>query len=91
MAIGLVAIYHLLLLRRHAIEQTVAERTEALHAAIENLNSAKRAAEHSERRFRKLLEISPDAILISHNRVISVANPAALKLFGVRNAEEMAG
>jgi PAS domain S-box-containing protein len=92
MTIALLATYlHFTLLRNQAIEQTVADRTDALHAAVENLESAKKAAEKSETRFRKLLEVSPDAILVSHNRVIVMANPAALQLFGARITDDMAG
>jgi PAS domain S-box-containing protein len=92
MAIALLAGYlHLTLRRKQEIEHTVAERTDALHAAVKNLERAKKASEKSEKRFRKLLEISPDAILVSHNRVIAIANPAALKLFGAANTDDMAG
>jgi PAS domain S-box-containing protein len=92
MSIALLATYlHLTLNRKQAIEQTVAERTEALHSAVENLERAKSAAEKSETRFRRLLEVSPDAILVGRNFVIALANPAALKLFGVNNAEDLVG
>jgi PAS domain S-box-containing protein len=92
MAIALFATYlHLTLNRKQAIEQTVAERTEELHAAVDNLERAKKAAEKSETRYRKLLEVSPDAILVTHNLAISMANPAALRLFRVSSAGELAG
>jgi PAS domain S-box-containing protein len=77
--------------RKQAIERIVAERTAALQAAAEKLELATRVAERSERRYRKLLEVSPDAILMSRNRVISMANEAARKLFRVSNAEDLIG
>jgi PAS domain S-box-containing protein len=90
-AMGVLGTYlQLILNRRQAIEQTVAERTEALHAAVEKLEVTQRAAEQSETRFRKLLEVSPDAILVSHNSVITMANPAALKLFRASSTEDLA-
>ena len=82
---------YLMLSRRHAIEQTVAERTDALRAAVEQRELAKRTAQKSERRYRKLLEVSPDAILLGRNGVILMANEAAVKLFRVGSAKELIG
>jgi PAS domain S-box-containing protein len=82
---------YLMLNREQAIERTVTDRTDALHAALEKLELAKRAAEKSETRYRKLLEVSPDAILVGRNRLISMANEAARKLFGVSRAEDLIG
>jgi len=69
----------------------VAERTEALHAAAVKLELAKKVAEKRETRNRKLLEVSPDAILVGRDRVISMANEAARKLFRVSSTEALAG
>ena len=87
----LAACLHVMSNRKRAIERTLAERTKALHAAAENLELAKRAAEKTEARYRKLLEISPDAILMCRNRVILVANEAARKLLRVNRAEDLVG
>ena len=82
---------YLMLSRRQAIEQTVAERTEALNAAMEKLELTKRAAEKAEKHYRKLLEVSADAILLGRNDVITMANEAARKLFRVSGIEELVG
>jgi PAS domain S-box-containing protein len=74
----------LMLDRKQAIERTVTERTVAL-------NAAKKEAEKAERHYRKLLEVSPDAILLGRNDVITMANEAARKLFRVSSAEELVG
>ena len=92
MAIALSATYlHFTLSRKQAIERTVTERTEALHSAVEKQELAKRAAEKSETRFRKLLSVSPDAILLDRKHVIFMANKAAVKLFRVAGAEGLIG
>ena len=77
--------------RKRRVEQLVAERTAALHAAAEKLESARRTAEKNETHYRKLLDISPDAILLAHDRVILMANHAARKLFQVDSAAELVG
>ena len=76
--------------RRQAIERTVADRTEALDAAVQKLELTKRAAEKAERHYRKLLEVSA-AILLGRNDVITMANEAARKLLQVSSAEELVG
>ncbi len=82
---------HLMLNRKDAIERTVADRTAALRAAAEKLERARSIAEKNEIRYRKLLEISPDAILLGRDHAILAANDAAVKLFHVNSAEELAG
>ncbi len=76
--------------RKRATE-TIAERTLALNATVKELELARRAAERSETRYRKLLEVSPDAILLNENHLIVMANNAAVKLFRVSGAEELLG
>ncbi len=45
----------------------------------------------SEERYRQLVEISPDAIIIHQEGKITYLNPAALTLFGAKNAHEILG
>jgi diguanylate cyclase (GGDEF)-like protein/PAS domain S-box-containing protein len=45
----------------------------------------------SERRYRSLVEWSPDAIIVHQNAVVRYVNPAAAKLAQVDNAAEMIG
>ncbi len=82
---------YLLLNRKQAVELIVAERTGALHRAAEELVLARKTAEKNATRYRKLLEISPDAILLGRNGVILMANEAAVLLFRVGCAAELVG
>jgi PAS domain S-box-containing protein len=43
----------------------------------------------SEERYRKLVEISPDAVIIHQEGKITYLNPAALTMLGAENAHEM--
>jgi len=57
----------------------------------QSIERVKRGAEKSERRFRKLLEISPDAIVVSRESGITMANAAAAKVFGVATSDALIG
>ncbi len=45
----------------------------------------------AEERYRKLVELSPDGVVVHSGGVIEYANPAALQLIGARSAEEAVG
>jgi PAS domain S-box-containing protein len=45
----------------------------------------------SEERYRQLVEISPDAVIIHQEGKITYLNPAALTMLGAQNAFEMSG
>lgn len=45
----------------------------------------------SEERYRKLVEISPDAIILHRNGIVFYANPAAVSLMGATSADEILG
>jgi PAS domain S-box-containing protein len=45
----------------------------------------------SDKRYRSLVELSPDAILVNRNNRIELANRAALQLFGASSDEELVG
>ena len=81
----------LLVDRRPALERMVGERTEALNTAIRQLEAARRAAERTETRFRKLMELSPDAIILGRDDRILLANRAAAQLFRAASAEDLIG
>ena len=49
------------------------------------------ALRESEDRYRRLVELSPDAIVIHKKGVIEFANPAALRLVGARQPEDLLG
>jgi PAS domain S-box-containing protein len=52
---------------------------------------AEQAVWTSEKRYRGLVELSPDAILINRNNRFTFANPAALRLFGASSANQLLG
>jgi PAS domain S-box-containing protein len=45
----------------------------------------------SEQRYRNLVEVSPDAILLNRGGQVALANPACARLFGARDASELIG
>jgi PAS domain S-box-containing protein len=47
--------------------------------------------QQAEIQYKKLLEMSPDAVLLGRDDAIFMANAAAVKLFGVGSAEELLG
>jgi len=49
------------------------------------------ALEFSERRYRSLLETAPDAVYLTREGHFIYLNPAALRLFGADNAEQLLG
>jgi PAS domain S-box-containing protein len=63
----------------------------ARKAAEERLATATKVLQTSEERYRRLIEFSPDAILVGRNHVIDIANRAAIELFGVSSAEDLIG
>jgi diguanylate cyclase (GGDEF)-like protein/PAS domain S-box-containing protein len=65
-----------------------------LHTTIEVAlykHQAERALKESEERYRLLVELSPEAIVVQSNERIVYANPAAANLFGAANVEALLG
>ena len=61
---------------------------------LEDITGEKRAEltlRESEDRYRKLVEISPDAVFLHREGKIIYANPAAFKLLGASNSDEIIG
>ena len=82
---GFCTAYLRLILNRHStVEQTVVVRTGALQTALAKL-------EEGEARYRKLVDLLPDAILVGQNQAITLANKAAVALFGVSTASDLIG
>ncbi len=53
--------------------------------------AARRALEESEDRFRRLVELSPDAIYIQVDGKITFINQAGVRLFGAERSEQLLG
>jgi PAS domain S-box-containing protein len=70
-----------LLGRRRQVECLVEERTRALNTAITSLADAHRGLEESEAKYRRLVEDSPNAIVVEREGKIVLVNRAATQLF----------
>jgi diguanylate cyclase (GGDEF)-like protein/PAS domain S-box-containing protein len=69
--------------------QRVYDRLESNHEA-----ERKRAAatlQESERRYRTMIEWSPEAIAVHRGGKLIYVNPAAIKMFGARSAQDLIG
>jgi PAS domain S-box-containing protein len=78
------------------LERRVAERTAELQVALSNLhalnsqrNQAEAALRESELRYRRLVELSPEAVLVVVDDRLAYVNAAGLGLFGASDAATM--
>ncbi len=58
---------------------------------ISHRREAQAALQHSEERFRTLIESAPEAVWITDGKQIVYANPAAIALFGYERLDEVLG
>ena len=87
-----VAGYLRLLQNRNAeIELTVTTRTRQLNDALEKLELVNNELNKSRARYQKLVDLSPNAILVGENKAITMANQSALQLFKVTDSEPLKG
>ncbi|HWQ20332.1 MAG TPA: PAS domain S-box protein [Methanotrichaceae archaeon] len=71
-------------LSRDRLEQMVRERTSELEAAVKQLTE-------SEERYKCLVELSPEPVMVIVKGELAYANPAAAALFGASRPEEIMG
>jgi hypothetical protein len=60
-------------------------------ADVSERTRMEQALEHSEQRYRSLVECLPDAILVTAGSSITFVNPAAVEMFQAKSAEELVG
>ena len=91
--LGAISNRHMRMTRRRRYLTLLAERqaTAELRLEIEARGEAERQLAESEARFRSLVELSPDPILVHRGGRVLYVNPAGLKLIGAVSAEPFLG
>ncbi|MBM2806162.1 MAG: hypothetical protein HW419_4055 [Deltaproteobacteria bacterium] len=84
-------IAYLLAFRDARLNARVQERTGALQAELSHRNTIETQLRAAEERYRSLVELNPDAVLVNLNEQIVYANNAALRLFGAKSLHDLLG
>ena len=58
---------------------------------VTDQKNAEEALRESEERYRQLVELSPEAIIVHRDGKLLYVNPAAVRLWGAKDAEELLG
>jgi PAS domain S-box-containing protein len=76
------------------VDEGVDEDAFEFRIAFVDITDGKKAEETlraSEKRYRRLVELSPEAIYVNRNNRIELLNSAALRLFGATSADQILG
>jgi len=90
-ALLLGAITYLLAFRDARLLARVEERTASLHEELSHRSLIEAQLRAAEDRYRSLVELNPDAVLVNFNKQIVYANSAALRLFGASSLRDLLG
>ena len=85
------ALTYLLAFRDARLYARVGERTASLNAELSHRNLIETQLRAAEDRYRSLVELNPDAVLVIFNKLIVYANSAALQLFGAKSLHDLLG
>ena len=90
-ALLLSAVAYLLAFRGGRLNARVLERTRALGAELSHRKIIETQLRAAEERYRALVELNPDAVLVHFKNRIVYANNAALRLFGAKSLHDLLG
>jgi len=85
------ALAYLLAFRDARLTARVGERTGSLNAELSHRKIIETQLRAAEERYRSLVELNPDAVLVIFDKKIVYANNAALRLFGAKSLNDLLG
>jgi diguanylate cyclase (GGDEF)-like protein/PAS domain S-box-containing protein len=89
--LGTFAVYYRSKQAPQAADLAQIEQSAALACIAIEKDSEAQKLRDSEERYRTLVEWSPDPVLVHRQGVILYVNPAAIRIFGARAADELVG
>jgi PAS domain S-box-containing protein len=90
-ALFLSVITYLLVFRDARLALRVAEGTRELSSALQHRTTVEAELRATQARYKTLVEVNPDAMLVNFNRKIVYANNAAARLLGAAAPEDLLG
>ncbi len=85
------AIAYLLAFRDMRLKVRIQERTSSLKTQLSLRNEIETQLTASRERYQTLVELNPDAIIVTVNKKIVYANNAAVRLFGAKSLNDLLG
>ncbi|MBA3533404.1 MAG: PAS domain S-box protein [Ardenticatenales bacterium] len=72
-------------------EDELAALAVAINGMLESLESAQRGRQESDTRYQRLVELSPDTIIVSRGDKVIFTNTAGATLFGLQSPDQLVG